>query len=197
MNADTESQLIITIRGSKIALGPWQRAILPLLHQWHNDLAIAALAGDPLRPMTEERAETVYEHFAKDDQHNTAHFLIYEAASMRLIGFTGLTDIDQARRTAIYHITIGAKDCWGKGYGTETTILVLDYAFRVLGLRNVMLETFSYNERAIRTYTRAGFREIGRRRESARIGDRIYDDVYMDCLSTDFRSSLHPVLVLP
>jgi len=74
---------------------------------------------------------------------------------------------------------------------------VLDYAFNALGLHNVMLETFSYNERAIRAYTRAGFREMGRRRESARVGGRAYDDVYMDCLSTDFRNPLRPILDLP
>lgn len=197
MTSDAESQPIITIKGDKITLGPWQRTILPLLHQWQNDLAVAALAGDPLRPVTEERAEAVYEHFAKDDQHDAAHFLIYEAVSTRPIGFTGLADIDQARRTATYHITIGAKDCWGKGYGTETTILVLDYAFTVLGLHNVMLEAFSYNTRAIRAYARAGFREIGRRRESASIGGHLHDDIYMDCLSTDFCSPLRPILELP
>jgi len=194
---DVQSQPAITIRGDKIALGPWQREVIPLIVQWENDLPITLLSGSFLRPMTVERAEAFYERWAKDDQRDAAHFLIYEAGTLRLIGWTGLIEIDATNRTATYHIKIGARDCWGKRYGTETTIRVLDYAFNALGLHNVMLETFSYNARAIGAYTRAGFREMGRRRESARVGGRAYDDVYMDCLSTDFRNPLRPILDLP
>jgi hypothetical protein len=35
----------------------------------------------------------------------------------------------------------------------------------------------------IRAYTRAGLREVGRRREAWRIGDRVHDLVLMDCLA--------------
>jgi len=42
----------------------------------------------------------------------------------------------------------------------------------------------------VRAYLRAGFREIGRRRQSQRIGDRAYDVVLMDCLATEFGESV-------
>jgi RimJ/RimL family protein N-acetyltransferase len=83
---------------------------------------------------------------------------------------------------------IGEKDCWNKGYGTETAMLLLDYGFRALGLHNIMLTAFSYNERGLRAYTRAGFKEFGRRREARRFGEQAYDVVYMDCLATEFES---------
>jgi RimJ/RimL family protein N-acetyltransferase len=84
---------------------------------------------------------------------------------------------------------VGEKDCWNKGYGTETTTLMLDYGFTALGLHNIMLRVFSYNERARRAYLRAGFKEIGRRREARRLAGRAYDVVYMDCLATEFEGS--------
>ena len=87
-------------------------------------------------------------------------------------------------------VGIGEHDCWGKGYGTEATRLILDYAFTVLGLHNVMLRVFSYNERAIRSYRKVGFKEMGRRRQAQRIGGQTYDVVYMDCLATDFTGSV-------
>jgi len=68
---------------------------------------------------------------------------------------------------------------------------MLDYGFNGLGLHNIMLTAFSFNERGLRAYTRAGFREIGRRREAFRLGGDAYDVVYMDCLATGFES---PVL---
>jgi diamine N-acetyltransferase len=50
--------------------------------------------------------------------------------------------------------------------------------------------TFSYNERAIRAYTRAGFQVGGRHREAKRLGNQAFDVIYMDCLATDFQSSV-------
>ena len=59
------------------------------------------------------------------------------------------------------------------------------------GLPNIDLTVFSFNERGLRAYQRAGFQVIGRRREAHRLGGRAYDVIYMDCLATEFVS---PVL---
>ncbi len=108
-----------------------------------------------------------------------------------------MRDIDHRRRTAEFGILIGERDCWGKGYGTEVTRLVLDYGFAALGLHNVWLWTASPNERAIRAYARAGFKEIGRRREAGRLGGEVCDLVLMDCLATEFVPPASRALALP
>ena len=46
-------------------------------------------------------------------------------------------------------------------------------------------------------YERAGFRIIGRRREANRWGENLYDEVMMDCLSTEFHNPIKPMLELP
>jgi len=76
----------------------------------------------------------------------------------------------------------------GKAYGTETACLTLDYGFNTLGPHTIMLTVSRSNERGIRAYTRAGFREIGRRREAFRLGGQAYDVVHMYCLATEFES---------
>ncbi len=188
---------ILNIIGDKVALGPYHREVIPLMAKWLNDFTVTFLSGDPLRPMTGESIESNLEHELRETQRNRVDFMIYERSTMRLIGFIELRNINYRFRTADLGILIGEKDCWGKGYGTETTILVLDYAFTILGLHNVQLDTDSYNERAIRAYTRAGFHVIGRRRETRQWGDKVYDTVYMDCISTDFHNPIKPVLELP
>jgi diamine N-acetyltransferase len=85
---------------------------------------------------------------------------------------------------------IGERDFHGKGFGTETTQLVLDYAFTILGLHNVLLKVFDYNQAGINAYKKAGFKEIGRRREVKYLNGKLWDDVYMDCLSTEFTSNV-------
>ena len=184
----------ITLVGPHVCLGPLHRGLLPLLWAWESDLALSVLTGDPARPLTPEAIEADYERATKSGPER-ASFAIYERATTRPIGTAGLRDVNYAHRTAELGMGIGEADCRGKGYGTEATRLLLDYAFDALGLHNVLLTVFSYNERAIRAYVRAGFREVGRRREAQRIGTRAFDEVFMDCLSTDPREPLLPNLI--
>ena len=179
----------LTLVGEQVALGPVHKGILPLLWKWENDLELSVLTGDPVHPLTPEGIDALYERYSKSDPAH-ASFVIYERATQRPIGTIGLPNISHAHRTAELGVGIGEHDCWGKGYGTEATRLILAYAFSVLGLHNVMLRVFDYNERAIRAYQKVGFKEIGRRRQAQRVGGQAYDVVYMDCLATEFDGSV-------
>lgn len=195
--SETQRPISVNMRGEKVVLGPLQRELLPLLSRWANDFAVSALAGDSLRPVAWESIVAEFEQDVKADAHRVVIFTIYEATTMRPVGTTSLNRIDHTQGTAMYGITIGDKDAWGKGYGTETTVLMLDYAFNVLGLHNVMLEVYGFNERAVRAYTRAGFETVGRRREAHRMGQQRHDVILMDCTASTFHSPLKPVLEPP
>jgi len=89
-------------------------------------------------------------------------FAIHERATGRLIGATALTDFGgQVIRSAFFRIVIGEKDCWGKGYGTEATRLVMQEGFERHRLDVIKLEVFKQNTRARSTYARIGFRTMG------------------------------------
>jgi diamine N-acetyltransferase len=186
----------VTLVGERVALGPVHKGLLPLLWKWESDLELSALTGDPSRPLTPEAIDKLYQRYTTATTESTG-FAIYERLTMRPIGTVGLVSINHLNRTAELGIGIGEHDCWGKGYGTEATRLILDYAFNVLSLHNVMLRVFSYNERAIRAYQKVGFREIGRRRQAQRIGANVYDVVMMDCLATEFGASEFRPLLPP
>ena len=66
----------------------------------------------------------------------------------------------------------------------------MDYAFNLLNLNSVMLGVYSFNKRAIRCYQKAGFKEIGARRQARIFGPRVYDIIYMDMLSSEFGASV-------
>jgi diamine N-acetyltransferase len=78
----------------------------------------------------------------------------------------------------------------GTGLGTEATRLVLDWAFTVMGLHNILLVTFSWNLPAIRAYSKAGFREIGRRRGAVVTYGQRHDQVLMDAVADEFTDSV-------
>lgn len=185
----TRDPPIITIPGTQVALGPLCRALLPAFFVWLNDLDVVRTWGVRKSPATAEQIETWYSQVTMNPQ--TVSFAVYERATGQPIGYTMLTNIDHFDRLADFEIILGAKESWGRGYGTETTRLILDYGFTILGLHNIMLTVRSYNERGIRAYTRAGFQPIGLRREARRAGGQAYDLIHMDCVATDFQS---PVL---
>ena len=181
---DDNEQPILNIEGELVALGPVRRDLLPLYQRWINDLGTMRMLDLPPQPMTMEKEQDWYEHVSKAE--DNVSFTIYERETLRPIGNTGLDGVDHRNCTATFGIIIGEPECRGKGYGTETTRLMLDYAFTVLGLHNVMLIVFEFNQVGIRTYQRAGFKEVGRRRECRLVAGKLWDEIQMDCLSSEF-----------
>lgn len=180
---------ILNIIGERVALGPYDRDLLPLYLKWINDFEVTRHVLDRLTPWTKERRLANYERYSQGGP-DYADFMVYERETLRPIGYTTLEDIDHMHRTATFGILIGEKDCWGKGYGTETTRLMLDYAFTLLRLHNVLLQVDKDNERAVQAYTHAGFRVIGERREAHYLAGQIGGVLYMDCLASEFTSPL-------
>ena len=125
-------QPIINIHGELVALGPRHRDHVPLFLRWINDFAVTRTYGMHFRTRTLEAMQANYEEGSKGGR-DYADFTIYERATLRPIGSTALAEIDHFDRTAKYGILIGEQRCWGKGYGTETTRLMLDYGFTGLG----------------------------------------------------------------
>jgi len=173
---------VITIRGENVGLGPIRRDLLPLHVKWANDPDVTLTLGGWAGPSTLEAQQAWYERDSKGDGSKIT-FLIYELASMRPIGCTDLGSIDHFNRTAWFSIFIGEKDCWGKGYATEATRLMLRYGFGPLNLHIVTLTVHADNQHAIRAYTRAGFQIVGCRREVVRRAGQCVDLVLMDCLA--------------
>jgi len=186
---DTSEQAeppIVTVTGDLVALGPLRRDLLPTYQRWINDLTVVRNLALPLLPVTAEAEAAWYDRTVASSD---AVFTIYERSTWRPIGNAGLHQIDHRHGTAEFGIMIGEADARGRGYGTEATRLMLDYAFTVLGLHNVMLRVYAYNLPAHRAYSKAGFREFGRRREAVRMGGRWWDVIYMECLASEFTGS--------
>jgi RimJ/RimL family protein N-acetyltransferase len=183
-----EGEPIYNIVGERVALGPMRRDLLPLYRVWINDFdAVKNLGVSPV-PMTEESEVGWFEDAARN--RDGVFFTIYERHTGEPIGNLSIS-LDHRNRAGRFGIMIGEESNRGKGFGTEATRLALDYAFTAQGLHNVMLSVYEFNAAGRRCYEKAGFREIGRRRECRLMGGRLWDEIFMDCLSTEFES---PVL---
>jgi RimJ/RimL family protein N-acetyltransferase len=193
--SDAHAAPIINITGELVTLGAMRRDLLPLYQRWINDFGTQRYLAGSLFAYTLEKELAWYDRIAVSD-HDTP-FTIYERSTFVPIGTTGLHLLDFRNRTAEFGILIGEVAARGKGYGTETCRLVLDYAFTGLGLHNVMLRVYAYNEAGLRAYVKAGFREFGRRRESQLMGGKLWDVVYMECLASEFTSPVLAKILMP
>jgi diamine N-acetyltransferase len=183
------------IEGDRVALGPIERDSMPLFYRWFNDPEMMRTAGIGDGPWTLERVEAWTKRFGGDS--SEAWFMVYLRDTGQPIGFAGLRDIDERHGTAEYAISIGEASARGKGYGTEATRLMLDYAFIARGLHSVLLDAAEYNPGGIRAYQKAGFREIGRRHESDVMGGKRWDTVFMQALASEFESPLLGQIFVP
>ena len=178
---------IINISGERVALGPLHRDLTEMTRSWYNDFAVIRSYAPLPRPITAEQWAVIYEQATTSER--DIWFLIFVIDGWRPIGFTGLQQVDFENRTAEYAILIGETDAWGKGYGTEVTQLMRDYAFDSLGLISLHLRVYEYNLGGVRAYERAGFRHAGRLRQTKSMGGQLWDTILMDCLAAEVESS--------
>jgi diamine N-acetyltransferase len=179
------------LTGERAALGPLRREHLPSFAQWLNDPEVRR--GVAYRGLVNDDAELKwYEEMteaARAPRPTAVGFAVHDAADGELVGVCDIARIDHHFSRADLGIFLGHRR--GTGIGTDAVRLALDWAFNMLGLRNVMLETYEFNEQARRAYERAGFRLIGRRRDSVLAMGRRWNSLLMDATADDFES---PVL---
>ena len=179
-----DSQPIITLEGTSIALGPVRKDLLPLYQTWMNQLETTRFLRMGVYSL--ENEETWYDNASRGA--DITYFTIYTVPDYRPIGGVDLHNIDQVNRAAELGIMIGEADARGKGFGTEAVKLMCDFGFNALGLNNIMLQTFEFNVAGQKAYAKAGFRELGRRRKTRWFAGRYWDDIFYDLLAEEFES---------
>jgi len=171
--------------GKKCYLSPINVEDADQYCEWLNDLEVASNLLIFNQQLSLEREKMILQNMMKN---NDQIFAIVDADKDKLIGNCSIFRINERNRKAEVGIFIGDKNYLSKGYGSEALFLLVDYGFNVLNLNNIMLEVFSYNKRAITSYKKVGFKEIGRRREAIIFAGEKYDEIYMDILASDFKS---------
>ncbi|HUV35112.1 MAG TPA: GNAT family protein [Candidatus Desulfaltia sp.] len=155
---------------------------IELFTKWMGDPEVTRFLG--MTPLSVEQARIYFESItAKQEE----YFTILEKMSGRPIGYIFLTGILLSHRVAReMGIVIGEKDCWGRGYGSEATRLILEYGFGELGLYRIELLVLDFNVRAKNIYDKLGFIVEGVQRQARIVNGRRRDVFMMACLRSDF-----------
>jgi RimJ/RimL family protein N-acetyltransferase len=173
-----------TFVGRRVCLRPLARQDLVYLRKWLGDAEIRGLIGET-SPMSKAESEKFLEKVRGDTER--AWFMVVVKESSRVIGEAGLLRMDRAWRTTDVSVIIGEKEEWGKGYGTEVVLLLLNYAFRHLDFHRAAVGVVGFNERALRFWEKVGFRKEGVQRDGYYYDGKYHDFVLMSILDDEFR----------
>lgn len=172
--------------GEKCYLAPLDTSEADIVAKWSNDMEMSIKTGDISDIITYNHQKDYLEGMNGPSGYA---FYIVEKSTDKVIGIARLMRINFIYRNAVMGMFIGEKSNRNHGIGTEAGNLLLDFAFNVLNLINVMVEVFSFNEASLKLCKKCGFKEIGRRRNAIIYGKHQYDEVFLDILNEEFQNS--------
>jgi aminoglycoside 6'-N-acetyltransferase len=171
VNADPR---LPTLRGARVAL----RAPAP----GELDTLAEEMAADPeTSPWWSDDAAKIRRWFADPDYN-----VLVAVEDGRLAGVVGYEEeLDPDYRSASVDIAL-LSCCVGRGLGPDALLLLIDWLITERGHHRVTIDPAVANERAIRAYSKVGFRPIGVAREYERGPDGTWhDNLLMDVLAGD------------
>jgi RimJ/RimL family protein N-acetyltransferase len=184
MVVDRESWQPGEIVGRRVILRRHRPENLAVVARWYRDPEVARLTRYQTRPMPRDEVERFFQTRLLGP--DSVGYAIHVRLTDRLIGLTTFSSLDPDNGSVLFHITLGERDVWGQGYGTEAASLMLAHAFERLELHRVGLSVFSFNDRAIRSYEKAGFRIEGRLRDAIVRDGRYWDEIQMGALRPEW-----------
>jgi len=125
--------------------------------KWRNDPEVWQLTGRKWNNYVSQQMEEDWIRKVAQEK-DSVRFAICIEETDEYIGNVQLTDITNS--DAIFHIFIGNKNYWGKGYGYKATDLILKYAKTDLKLEMIKLKVKHNNSAAIKVYTKVGFKAL-------------------------------------
>ena len=174
--------------GERVRLRGVRDDDLPVLAAWEMDPGRMATLSSWVAPPSEAAAKERIAKWSANGKDDLGFAIETLDDPPVLVGNIGLWGARAKDRCGTIGIALG-RQYIGRGYGTDAMRVILGYGFREMGLHRIQLGVYAYNQRAIRSYRSAGFREEGRRREVAYHGGRWHDEVLMAVLADDWRAA--------
>ena len=181
-----EGKYFKKIVGQKCYLSPISLDDADYFTGWLNDFSILMNLNSVSEIVTFEKEKELLK-----DLTNGYVFAIVDCEKNKLMGSIGLSNVDLINRTAEFGIMIGDRNFLNKGYGTEATLLMLDFGFNILNLCHIHTKVYGFNQRAIKCYEKAGFKTVGKFSEYRQIAGERFDMHFMEILCKDFNNSLY------
>ena len=178
------------MNGILVRLRAYEKSDADALVRWFSDDEVTRWLGPMNVPISRAKQEKFIEMAAEagDD----AKYFAIETLDRKLVGDCGLGYIDWKCRKAEFFITIGEKQLWDKGFGTDALRIVARLAFDKMNLNRLWLTALVDNPRAVRCYEKCGFVREGLLRQESYVDGNYRDVFLMALLRADYTSAARP-----
>ena len=173
---------IVFLKGLRISLRPVLRSDTALFLVWLNDQEVTQYLRT-FMPMSEAGEEEWVNNLHKRQPNHLVFTLV---ADKKPIGVMGLHRISFKDGTAATGAYIGDKEYWGKGYGSEAKMLLLNYAFNELNLRKITSDVIAFNERSYNYSIKCGYKEEARLKDQIFTKGKYWDEVILSVFKKDW-----------
>ncbi|MGH3412003.1 MAG: GNAT family N-acetyltransferase [Marmoricola sp.] len=177
--------------GERVRLRGVREDDLPQLARWEMDAGRTATLSNQVLPPSEAKAKERLAKWSANDEDEVGFAIETLADPPVLLGSVHLWGARSKDRCATLGIALD-RDHTGRGHGTDATRVIVDYAFREMGLHRVQLDVAPFNRAGIRAYEKVGFVEEGRHREAVWHDGQWYDEVLMSLLDHEWAAARRP-----
>lgn len=168
------------IPGEKTMLRKLEKDDLPKSLNWLKDPSVNMFLSQEFRDLTEEQEIKWYEYIQGSSRDMV--FAILDRSNGQHIGNCSLNKIDPEKHYCEFGIFIGEKDYWSRGFGPDAINSMIAFATGTLNISTIRLNVYKYNQRAIRAYSKCGFRLLKILKK-----DHLYNGKYWDTLVMEYR----------
>lgn len=158
---------------------------LTQLASWEMDPGRLTTGTNWVVPPSEASAKTRIAGWCANEKDDVGFAIETRADPPVLVGEIGMWGARPKDRCATIGVGLGREHI-GRGYGTDAMRVLVDYAFREVGLHRLQLFVAPFNPAGIRAYEKVGFVEEGRRRAAIWHDGRWYDEVMMSILESEW-----------
>ena len=146
------------ISGGKTVVRKLERRDLEKSMTWLKDPSVNKFLSHDFNNLTVGQEEAWY-GFLQDSK-NDLVLAVLDKNDSKHIGNCALHKIDLVESTCEIGIVIGEKKYWNRGFGSDAIKSVVRFAFKSLNLSKILLNVYSYNKRAIKSYKKCGFVQV-------------------------------------
>ncbi len=155
---------------------------MPTVVRWINDPDVREFIDMPF-PKTEAEEEEWFCALGKDEKN-----LVFAIETLEkvFIGVMGIHRINWINRVGTTGAFIGEKEYWGRGFGPDAKMILLEYAFHTLNLRKLCSTVVEYNTRSLNYSDKCGYTIEGTKKRHVFKKGRYWDQVELAIFEEDW-----------
>ncbi|MFW6120546.1 MAG: GNAT family N-acetyltransferase [Petrotogales bacterium] len=171
--------------GKLVRLRAYRKEDMDEAYNLVNDLEVRGFLNPGIPyPLKREEEDKFYENLSSSK--DTYSFAIERIEDKRYIGGCGVNEVNWKNSNCCVGIFLG-KPYWSYGYGTEAMQILVDFIFKEMNIHKIFLCVYSFNERAIKSYEKLGFKVEGRLREHIFRFGKYHDEIIMGILRSEYQ----------